>query len=160
MHRRDAAVLVFVWVAVQAGLGAVLSIPSLFFLLDGGSVTLFGRALALLPTLFLAWACYRLLRDRRSLAEAVFPEPGESTPPAGPRDWQLLGVTMLGLYMLVSAAPEFLVWVFEVPGALRPGQAEEGGPLTAPRAISATVDAAAGALLLYHRKAAAERLFA
>jgi hypothetical protein len=62
--------------------------------------------------------------------------------------------------VLVSAAPEFLIWVFEVPAALRPGQGGEGGPLTAPRIISATVDTAAGSLLLYHRKAAAERLLA
>ncbi len=160
MHRRDAAVLVFVWIAVQAGLGAVLSIPSLFILLDGGGVTLFGRALALLPTLFLAWACYSLLRDRRRLAEAVFPEPAEELPPAGARDWQLLGVTLVGLYVAVSAAPEFLIWVLEVPAALRPGQRGEGGPLTVPRTLSAAVDAAAGALLLYHRKAAARLLFA
>lgn len=158
MHRRDAAVLVFVWIAVQAALWAVLSVPTLFLMLDGGGMTLFGRAAALVPTLFLAWASYRLLRDRRRLAEAVFPEPDGDPTPAGLRDWHVLGVTLLALYVLVSSAPEFLLWASELPAALSGGQSAEGGPLTVARVISATVDTAVGGLLLYHRKAASEKL--
>lgn len=158
MDRRDAAVLVFVWIGVQAALGAVLSVPSLLVMLDGGGTTLVGRAIALLPTLFLAWVAFRLFRDRRRLAEAVFPEADSHPEPTGPRDWHVLGVTLVGLYVLVSATPEFLIWVFELPAALRGTQSVEGGPLTGARVISATVDAAAGGLLLYHRRAAAERL--
>lgn len=158
MDKRDAAVLVFVWIAVQAGLWAVLSVPSLLLMLDGGGTTLMGRAIALVPTLFLAWVSFRLIRDRRQLAEGVFPASAEDTTPASATDWHVLGVTLLGLYVLISAAPEFLVWVFEVPGALGGAQQGEGSPLTAARVISATVDAAAGGLLLYHRRAAAEQL--
>lgn len=158
MNKRDAAVLIFVWVAVQAGLGAVLTLPSLLMLLDGGGITLMGRVVALVPTLFLAWVSFRLLRDRRQLANAVFPEPDDDSTSAAAADWPLLGVTLLSLSVLISAAPEFLTWVFELPAALRGTTSGDGGPLTGARVISATVDAAAGGLLLYHRKAAAERL--
>jgi hypothetical protein len=102
---------------------------------------------------------FRLIRDRSRFAHAVFPDTATGEPAATRRDLGVLGVTFIGLYVVVIAAPEFLTWIFELPALLQGSDREELGTSGAARFFSAVIDALAGVLLVVHREAIAAKLF-
>lgn len=159
MSARDAAVLVFVWVAVQAGLAATVMLQFTVVTMLSDEATLPERVFGLVPIGFLVWVAFRLIRDRSRFAHAVFPDTVTGEPAATRRDLGVLGVAFIGLYVIVVAAPEFLTWVFELPAILQGGGGDDTGLSGAARFFSAVIDALAGVLLLVHREAIAAKLF-
>ncbi len=158
MKLRGWAMLMFVFVGLQAGLSALLVLQATVLLAGGTGMSVLARAFSLVPVAFLCWVAYRLVRDRSRLAEAMFPTSPDEDPTPMQAGLSVLGVSLVGLFLAVMAAPEFLTWVFELPAALQAREEMVDGPLTAARAISATVDAIAGVVILINREAIAERL--
>ncbi len=155
---RDWAVLMFVFVGLEAGLSALLMLQATVFLAGGTGMSVLERAMSLVPLAFLCWVAYRLIRDRARLADAMFPSSPEEGATPSPAGLPVLGVSLVGLYVTVAGAPEFLTWFFELPAALQARSEDIAGTLTAARALSATVDIVAGALIVINREAIADRL--
>ena len=168
MSARDAASLLFVGLGILAGItalgflqGAVLGV---IFMTDADGTTTLFRALTLLPAAILGWFAFALVRDRARYAARLFPEPGTAGPAADRRELQLLGVTLIGLFVLVRAIPGLAQWLIELGGAIAAGS----GPLDpSPESripwvggfAYATLDLAAGLLLVAKRHQVREYLF-
>jgi hypothetical protein len=157
---RDAAILVFVWRGVQAGLSATLLLQYGVFFSDGASGTVVSRVLTLVPIAFMAWLAYRLVRDRARFADAVFSGGESAGPAASAREVGVLGVAFIGLYILCANAPQFLGWLSELPTAARTVTDAAADPFAAPRVIHVLAGPIIGAVLLINRHAIAGSLFA
>lgn len=168
MTARDAAALMFVGLGVLAGLAALTfvqtSVLSVIFMSDGNGTSVFFRALTLLPSAVLAWVAVGLVRDRGRHAARLFPESNSAGPAADRTDLQLIGVTLIGLFVFVRAMPGFAQWLIELGGAIGAGTGPFGGgnesklPWVSGFAY-AIVDVAAGAVLVKKRHAVRRFLF-
>jgi len=164
VSNRDAAILVLVGAAALAGIMAVAMLQATVVLVGAGETGLLGRVFALIPTLFLAWCAVQLVRNRVRLSEMIFPNSAPVSPSADRRSWQLLGVVLVGLQVLVLSLPEFLTWTVdvltEVRGTQTAWQETTGASaLSVGRVVSALADTALAGWLLVQRDAVVDRLF-
>jgi hypothetical protein len=165
---RDAATLMFVGTGILAGLAAITflqsSILSVIFMTDGNGTSAVFRALTLLPSAALGWLGLRLVRDRARHVSLLFPGSVQPGPVASRADAQLIGVTLIGLFVLVRAIPGFAQWLIELGGVLaaRTGPFGADGGSRVPWLggfVYATLDLAVGVLLLKKRHEVRRYLF-
>jgi len=164
VSNRDAAILVLVGAAALAGIMAVAMLQATVVLVGAGETGLLGRVFALIPTLFLAWCAVQLVRNRTRLAEMIFPDSAPAGPSADRRSWQLLGVVLVGLQVLVLSLPEFLTWTVDVLTEVRGTQTAwqettSASALSVGRVVSALADTALAGWLLVQRDVVVDRLF-
>lgn len=160
MTPRQAAILLFVWLGVQAVLSAAFLLPYTVLTTRGMPSSLGTRAFALFPIAFVAWLAFRLIRDRERFAAALFPDTPSRAPGADARELAVLGVALIGLYVIVQAAPAILSWLVEVPQALSGGTTGEESALTLARILAVAVAPVTGAVLLANRAPIADWLLA
>lgn len=164
MSNRDAAILVVVGAAALAGITAVAMLQATVVLVGAGETGLMGRVFALIPSLFLAWSAVQLVRYRVRLSEMIFPDSAPADPPADRRSWQMLGVVVIGLQVLVLSLPEFLTWAVDVLAEVRGEQtawqeATGANAMSLGRVVSALADTAIAGWLLVQRDVVVDRLF-
>jgi hypothetical protein len=164
MSNRDAAVLVFVGLGLLTALSAVGLLQATVVLTGAEDPSLLGRIFVLVPTLFLAWAAFQLVRNRAEYAARLFPIESPPGAAVNAHEWQLLGVAIVGLYVLLLSLPELLTWIVDLASEVRDAnspwaQATESPAWSVARALPALSDALVAAFILIQRHAVVRWLF-
>jgi hypothetical protein len=164
MSNRDAAVLTFVGLGLLTALSAVGLLQATVVLTGGEDASLLRRIFVLVPTLFLAWAAMQLIRNRAEYAERLFPVASPPGAVGNAREWQLLGVVLVGLYVLLLSLPELLTWVVDLASEVRDAnspwaQSPDRPAWSLDRALLALTDSLVAAFILVQRHEVVARLF-
>ncbi len=110
MNSRDAARLMFVGMGVLCLVYALSMIQGVFFVFNAGE-DLFSRIMnriaGILPLLCFVWFSVHLIRHRNRYSEQLFPEVTVSKGGISPGDIHIVGISLIGVLLIVSAIPDF-----------------------------------------------------
>lgn len=116
VRTRDAASIMFVAVGILTGMYAVVIIQTLLlvFVMSFGqpfAFRLVATAASALTMAALLWLGFQLIRHHSKYAELLFPAPHDGPSTVGRRDVVVIGVTLIGVYLTVTAVPQLAKWV-------------------------------------------------
>ncbi len=120
MNSRDLARLMFVGLGVICLIYAIAMFSSiaLVFSLDiqDGLPRILSFAAPLLPLVCFGWLAAHLIRYRVRYSEHLFPEPQTRTGGLSADDLHIVGLSLVGVFLVVSALPGFVRYAFSVAG--------------------------------------------
>ncbi len=78
---------------------------------EGGIPRVITLVAAFLPFLFLVWFGFHLVRYRSRYSNLLFPDSGLDASVIGPTDLYVVGLSLIGVFLIATAIPDFIRWL-------------------------------------------------
>jgi hypothetical protein len=78
---------------------------------EGGIPRVITLVASFLPFLFLVWLAFHLVRYRSRYSNLLFPDSGSDTSVLGPTDLHIVGLSLIGVFLIATAIPDFIRWL-------------------------------------------------